>query len=173
MEFFLTKKRPWNDRVCPREGTALEDYGAGDLVIATRTWRRYQVPSQRYLDVMAHATSKHFMSVKYCDLPKWTYDQGFKQWHPSLILWFQNVWNIFMSLCHLCSMFLVTAPCGWRVRVGVGSANNVPLHAYLLLRYWMFTCMCTRTWCLGLKNTLFQLPVWKRNPRRAEAEKRA
>ena len=28
---------------------------------------------------------------------------------------------------------------------GVGWANNVPLHAYLLLRYWMFTCMYTRT----------------------------
>ena len=41
-------------------------------------------------------------------------------------------------------MFLVTAPPGWHVRLGVGWWGGLitfPLHTYLTLRYWMFTCM--------------------------------
>ena len=53
--------------------------------------------------------------------------------------------HIYVIMSFMFHVFGDSALCGWRVRVGVGSANNVPLHAYLLLRYWMFTCMCTRT----------------------------
>lgn len=98
------------------------------------------------------------------DLPSGKLKQQFLQaleWRSTIKFWgayFQtDYYNNFIREC-LClgdSAEWRALAWGWVFLVGwhwLGVwAKNVPLHTYLPLCYWMFTCMCTRAWCSGLK----------------------